>query len=151
MHATRPEIGRVHARAAGPLVEHHQLFALFEAPERRGQRADVHRLRRHVQQMRQDTADLRIQHPDQLTALRHLDAEQPLDRQREGVLLVHRRDIVEPVEIGHGLEIGLGLDQLLGAAMQQADMRIDALDDSRRRAPARGAERRAPPDAAGRS
>ena len=45
-----------------------------------------------------------------------------------GVLLVHRRDVVEPVEIGQRLEIGLVLDQLLGAAMQQPDMRIDALD-----------------------
>ncbi len=48
--------------------------------------------------------------------------------EREGVLLAHRRDVVEPVEIGHRLEIGLVLDQLLGAAMQQADMRIGALD-----------------------
>ena len=45
------------------------------------------------------------------------------------MLLVHRRDIVEPVEIRDRLQIGLVLDQLLGAAMQQADMRIDALDD----------------------
>jgi hypothetical protein len=45
------------------------------------------------------------------------------------MLLVHRRDVVEPVEIGQRLQIGLVLDQLLGAAMQQADMRIDALDD----------------------
>ena len=58
-----------------------------------------------------------------------VDAEQLLDRQAEGVLLVHRRDIVEPVEIRDRLQIGLVLDQLLGAAMQQADMRIDALDD----------------------
>ena len=62
-------------------------------------------------------------------APRHLDAEQLLDREAEGVLLVHRRDIVEPVEIGHRLQVGLVLDQLLGAAVQQADMRIDALDD----------------------
>jgi hypothetical protein len=45
------------------------------------------------------------------------------------MLLVHRRHIVEPVEIGDRLQIGLVLDQLFGAAMQQADMRIDALDD----------------------
>ena len=45
------------------------------------------------------------------------------------MLLIHRRDIIEPVEIGHRLQIGLGLDQLFGAAMQQADMRIDARDD----------------------
>jgi hypothetical protein len=54
--------------------------------------------------------------------------EQALDREREGVLLIHRRAIVEPVEIGHGLQIGLGLDQLFGAAVQEADMRIDAVD-----------------------
>ena len=79
--------------------------------------------------MRQDAADLAVEHADQLAADRHVDAEQPLDGQREGMLLVHRRDIVEPVEIGHRLQIGLRLDQLFGAAMQQADMRIDALDD----------------------
>src|SRR5690242_4618257 len=45
------------------------------------------------------------------------------------MLLVHRRDVIEPVEIRKRLEIGLVLDQLLGAAMQQPDMRIDALDD----------------------
>ena len=45
------------------------------------------------------------------------------------MLLVHRRDVVEAVEIGDRLEVGLGLDQLLGAAMQQADMRIDAVDN----------------------
>ena len=57
------------------------------------------------------------------------EAEQLLDREAEGMLLVHRRDIVEPVEIRDRLQIGLVLDQLLGAAMQQPDMRIDALDD----------------------
>ena len=34
----------------------------------------------------------------------------------------------EPVEIGRVLGVGPGLDQLLGAAVQQADMRIDPLD-----------------------
>ena len=45
------------------------------------------------------------------------------------MLLVHRRDIVEAIEIGDRLQVGLLLDQLLGAAMQQADMRIDAVDN----------------------
>src|SRR5262245_9873923 len=43
------------------------------------------------------------------------------------MLLVHRRDIVEAVEIRDRLQIGFVLDQLLGAAMKQADMRIDPL------------------------
>src|SRR6185369_6197979 len=36
--------------------------------------------------------------------------------------------IVQPVEIGERLEIGLVLDQLFGAAVKQADVGIDALD-----------------------
>ena len=44
------------------------------------------------------------------------------------MLLVHRRDVVEPVEIADRLQIGLVLDQLLGAAVQEPDVRIDALD-----------------------
>ena len=129
MHAAGPEIGRVEPRAAHPLVEAHQLLALLEGPEEGGERADVHGVGRHVQQMVEHPADLGVEHPDRLSARRHLEAQQRLRRQREGMLLVHRRDIVEPVEIGHGLEIGLVLDQLFGAAVQQADMGIGPLDD----------------------
>ena len=45
------------------------------------------------------------------------------------MLLIHRRHVIEAVEIRQRLEVGLVLDQLLGAAMQQPDMRVDALDD----------------------
>ncbi len=128
VHAADTEVRRMHARAGGALVEHHQLFALFETPQRRGQRADVHRLRGDVEQMRQQPADLAIEHADQLAAARHLDAEQFFGGEAERVLLVHRRDIVEPVEIRDRLQVGLVLDQLLGAAMQKTDMRIDARD-----------------------
>ena len=55
--------------------------------------------------------------------------EQLLRRQAERVLLIDRRDVVEPVEIRDRLQIGLVLDQLFGAAVQKPDMRIDALDD----------------------
>ena len=45
------------------------------------------------------------------------------------MLLVHRRHVIKPVEIRDRLQIGLVLDQLFGAAVKQADMRIDARDD----------------------
>jgi len=45
------------------------------------------------------------------------------------VLLVHRRHVVEPVEIGQRLQIGFVLDQLFRSAVKQSDMRIDALYD----------------------
>ena len=78
--------------------------------------------------MGKEPSDLAIEHADQLAALRHLDAEKALHGKREGMLLIHRRNIIEPVEIRHRLQIGLVLDQLLGAAMQEADVRIDPLD-----------------------
>ena len=87
------------------------------------------RLRGDVEEMREQAADLAIEHADELTALGHLDAKQLLHCQAEGMFLIHRRDVVEPVEIADRLQVGLVLDQLLGAAMQEADMRIDALDN----------------------
>ena len=74
MHAADAEIFRVHARARGTLVEHHQLLALFEAPQRRGERANVHGLRRDVEKMRENAPDLGIEHADQLRALGYLKA-----------------------------------------------------------------------------
>ena len=129
MHASRAEIGRVHAAAARPLIEHHQLLAFLEAPERRRERAHIHGLGGDVEEMRKQPADLGIEHADELGAFRHRDADELLHRERISVLLVHRRDVVEAVEIGQRLEIGLVLDQLLGAAVEQADMRIDPFDD----------------------
>ena len=64
-----------------------------------------------------------------MRSLGHMKAEQFLDREAEGVFLIHRRDIVEPIEIGHGLQIGLLFDQLFGAAVEQTDMRVDTFDD----------------------
>ena len=129
MDAAGPEIVGVETRPGGPLIEDHELFALFETPQRGRQGADVQRLGRDVQQMRQDAADFGVQDADQLAAIGHVEAEQPLDRETEGMLLIHRRDVVQPVEIGNVLEVGAGLHQLFSAAMQQADVGIDALDD----------------------
>src|SRR5208282_78683 len=75
--------------------------------------------------MRQQTADFAVQHADELPASGNLDAEQLFRREAERMLLVHRRHIVEPVEIRNRLHIGLVLDQLLGAARKKSDMRID--------------------------
>src|SRR6266699_2767405 len=129
VHAAGAKIIGVHAGSRGALVEYHQLLALLKAPQRRGERADVHGLGRDVEQMRQQPADLGIEHPDELRAFGHMDAQQLLGCQAERMLLVHRRDVVESVEIGQGLQIGLVFDQLLGSTVQQADVRIDALDD----------------------
>jgi hypothetical protein len=45
------------------------------------------------------------------------------------MLLIHGRDVVEPVKIGQRLKISLMFNQLLGPAMQKPNMRVNALDD----------------------
>src|ERR1019366_2979890 len=76
--------------------------------------------------MRKKPADLAKEHSDELRSLWKLEAKQFLRRETEGVLLIHRRDIIQPVEIWQRLQVGLVLDELLGAAMQKPDMGIDA-------------------------
>ena len=151
MHAAGPEIGRVHARARGALVEHHQLFALLEAPQRRRERADVHRLRGDVEQMRQQPADLGIEHADQLRALRHLDARaafRPPGRRRAPGSSARRnragRNTAPPAD----RSCARSASRCRGAEGRYADRRARRF---RRRAPAPGAARRAPPDAAARN
>ncbi len=129
MDATGTEIGRVHTRARGAFIEHHQVFTFDEAPERRRQCADVHRLRCRVEDVRHQAADLGEDHADELRTARHRDAEQFLNREAIGVFLIHRCAIIEPVEIRQCLQEGFGFDQLFSAAMEETDMRIDALDD----------------------
>src|SRR4029453_17426713 len=98
MHASDAKIVRVHASARGTLVKPHQLLALLEAPQRWGKRSDVHRLRRHVEKMREQTPDLAIKDADELPAFGHRDTEQLFGCQTECMFLVHRRDVVEPIE-----------------------------------------------------
>src|SRR5262249_42022236 len=129
VHAADAEVVGMHARPGGALVEGHELFALLEAPQRRRECADVERLRRHIEQVRQQATDLAIEHADQLPAPGYRDAEELLRRQAERMLLVHRRDVVEPIEIGQRLQVGLVLDELLSPAMEKPDMRIGAGDD----------------------
>ena len=126
--AAEPVVVGVHPLPGHRLVELHQLLALLEHPQERRHRTDVERHGGDVEQMIEDAGDLVEQHPDVLRADRHLDAQQLLHRQHEAVLLHQHRAVVETVEVGDRLQIGADLDELLGAAMQQADMRIGALD-----------------------
>ena len=64
-----------------------------------------------------------------LTAFRDREAQQLLGGKAEGMFLVHRRHVVEAVEIGECLQVGLVFYEFLGAAMEQADMWIDTGDD----------------------
>ena len=126
--AAGAEIIGVHARARGALVEHHQLLAFLEAPERRRQRADVHRLRRDIEQMVQKTADFRIEHADILAALGHRQAQQFFDGHTVGVLVTHRRHVVQTIHVRHRLHPGTGLSQFFRGTVQQTNVRVGTFD-----------------------
>lgn len=64
-----------------------------------------------------------------LGAQRHVYVQQLLDRQGEALLIAHHGDIVQAIEVGQRLHVGLVLDQLFRAAVQEADVRIGAEDD----------------------
>src|SRR5262249_39055976 len=66
--------------------------------------------------------------PNELCSLRHDEAEQFFGCEAERVLLIHRCNVVEPVEIWDRLLIGLVFDELFSAAVQEADVRVDAID-----------------------
>ena len=79
--------------------------------------------------MRQNPANLAKQNPQKLAAPRHFEPDQFLDREAKGMFLIHRRDIVEPIEVRYVLQISAGLHQLLSATMKEADVRVDAFDN----------------------
>jgi hypothetical protein len=60
--------------------------------------------------MRQQASDFAIEHANELPAARYLDAQKLFRRQHKGMFLVHRRDVIESIEIADRLQIGLVLD-----------------------------------------
>jgi hypothetical protein len=55
-----------------------------------------------------------------------VNIEELLDGETVTLLVAHHRDVVEPVEIGEGLSVGLVLDQFFSAPMQQTNMGVRA-------------------------
>src|SRR5436309_11485070 len=129
MYTSDTKIVRMHARARGALIECHQFLALLESPKRRRKGTDVQGLGRDVEQVREQSPDLAVEHPYELTPPRNRNAQQLLCCQAECVLLVHRSDVIKPVEIGKRLQIGLVFNQFFCAAMEQTNMRIGAFND----------------------
>ena len=68
----------------------------------------------------------RFQNPltsDPLGPRRDVYAEEFLDGQSEGLLVVHHGDVVEPVEVGQCLCVGLVLAELLRPSVQESHVR----------------------------
>ena len=81
------------------------------------------------EQVVQDAGDLVEQDTDVLCPDRRRDAEQLFDHQNVAVLVAYHRDIVQPVHVADALVVRFGLCQFFGGTVQQADVRIGAMDD----------------------
>ncbi len=67
-------------------------------------------------------AELAHDHAQVLPAKGHLDAEQPLDRQREAEVVEERRQVVHPVRVRDALLVGVALEVLLEPGVEVADI-----------------------------
>src|SRR3569832_500557 len=79
--------------------------------------------------MIQQSLDFIEHHANILCSQRHFDAEQLFDRHHVSVLVAHHRYVIETIHVWHRLQISLLLGQFLGCPVQQAYMRVCALDD----------------------
>ena len=104
------------------------LVALDEAPQDRGQAAEVERHPAHEQGVRQDPVELARQHPDVLGAARHLDVQEVLERHHRRPLAEQRADVLERVHLAVDVVVVRVLAQLLDAAVEVAEDRVEVDD-----------------------
>ena len=119
----------VHARAGDRLHQVLDHLALAERVEDRRHRAELQRVRADEHQVVQDPVPLGEHRADPLRALRHLDAGQPLDRDRPAELVVERAQPVVAVHQHQHLAGVAVLGELLGRPVHVADHRLGARDD----------------------
>ena len=76
--------------------------------------------------MVEDTSNFTKHGTDVLGSVGDFNVEELLNSEGETLLVGHHGDVVEAVEVRKSLEVGLVLNQLLGTAMQQTDVRVGA-------------------------
>ena len=139
--AADAEVAGHHALAGDGLEDAENLFALAEAVEEDGERADVHGVRAEPDQVRLDAGELVEQDAEILGAFGNFEAEQLLHREAVGEVVGHRAEIVDAVGEGNDLLVELGLAGLLDAGVQIADVGSEARRRFRRRSRAQGGAR----------
>ena len=115
-----------HPRAGDGLEQRLDALALAESVQDGGHRAGVKPIDAVKQHVARHAVQLAEDYADMLRPLRRLDAHQLLHRHAHGELAVEIRHIIQPVEQRDYLAVLLPLAQLLGAAVQVADMRLRA-------------------------
>ena len=127
--AARSDIGCVHARTADRLVDIQQILTFAKRKQHDRHGAAVDGVRPDPQQVVEQARDLGKHDADVLGAQGHFKRQHFLDGQAIGLLVAHHRHVIQTVHVRQGLDVGLALGELLGGTVQQADVRVGALDD----------------------
>ena len=128
VHATDAEVVEQHPLAGQGREHVDDLVALDERPQDRRQAAEVQRHPAHEQRVAGDAVQLAGEDPDVFGAARDLDIEQLLEGHDRRPLVEQRADVLERVRVADGLVVVGVLAQLLDAAVEVAQDRIEVHD-----------------------
>lgn len=78
--------------------------------------------------MVQNSSNLSKQGTNVLGTVGDLNVEKLLNGEGKTLLVGHHRNVVQSIEVGESLKIGLVLDQLLGTSVEQTDVRVGTDD-----------------------
>ena len=126
--ATDPEVVEEHPLAGQRRQHVDDLVALDERPQDRRQPAEVERHPAEEQGVAGDPVQLGREDPDVLGAARHLDVQQLLEGEHRRPLVEQRADVLERVRVADRLVVVGVLAQLLDAAMEIAEHRVEVDD-----------------------
>ncbi len=128
VHAADPEVVEEHPLAGQGGQHLDDLVALDEAPQDRGQAAEVEGEPAHEQGVAGDPVELAGEDPDVLGPARDLDVEQLLEGHHRRPLAEQRADVLERVRVADRLVVVGVLAELLDAAVEVAEDRVEVDD-----------------------
>ena len=120
--AADADVAGHHALAADGFEDAHEFFALAEAVEEDGERADVHGVRAEPDEVRVEPHQFHEEHTDVLGAFGDFELEELFDRERVAQVVAHRGEVVDAVGERDDLRIELGFAGFFDAGVQVANV-----------------------------
>merc|ERR1719341_1029357 len=124
VNTSRSNIGCVHSGSTGTFIKFHHFLTFLKEPEEGGDATNIKDVSSNPHDVVEDPGELSKEHPDVLGPDGHIDVEQLLHGERVGLLVAHHRNVVQPIKVRESLQVGLVLDKLLGASVQQTNVGV---------------------------
>ena len=128
LHSADAAVGNRETRPGHHLHQLPQILAGLDHVEKDGERPQLHGAGAHAREVVRDPGDLRHDDADVVAALRDRHPQQLLHGHAVAHVVDERRDVVEPVGVGHDAVVVHRLRHLLEAAVEVADLDVDVDD-----------------------